>query len=271
MNRLLRANSTLPGLPGDLAPPETSAKLSDQAFTAKGLPTKPVNLCLRNIATEETHRLREIIFVGRSASKMRKGIDLLIDCPDISRIHCSIQVNENGIYIFNESDQAVDVDGIPVKNGDSRQIKVGTFLRFGQRNMWVVERSSLFQPSKERTEQDPLDLGEWMEVTLSAKGQVDTLRRCDSWFAFVDTLVELNPSCPLSAKTVPCVDAICILDSTETLGAFGPLSYDDMVAFPMVKIIECLLGVGQKIRAHFSADPLILAMVAKNLKERGGT
>lgn len=241
-------------------------KTQSVVFTAKGLPLKQQPFILRNLSTNQTHRLRDVIFVGRSQKKLREGIDLRIDHCEISRIHCSIQVNENGIFLFPESDGSVHVDGIPVTKGNSKQMIVGTHIRFGETALWVVERASLFKPHKDSTEKDPLDLGEWIEVRIKNRGDFDTLRRCSNWLIFMEVLLDMTPECPQSAKVAPCVDAIQILDNAEPLVTIGPVSFEEMVDFDMSIIHKVMRGEGQVLRGHLSADPLKLAMVAKRIK-----
>jgi len=238
-------------------------------FNAKGLPLKQQPYVLRNLETNKIHRLREVIFVGRSQKKLREGVDLRIDHCEISRIHCSIQVNENGIFLFPESKGEVHVDGIPVTEGNSKPMQVGTTIRFGETSMWVIERATLFKPHRHKTEKDPLDLGEWIEVRIKSRGDYDTLKRCTNWLIFMEVLLDMAPECPQSAKIAPCIDGIEILDNEEPVVNIGPISYEEMVNFDMSKIHDVMRGEGQILRGHLSADPLKLAMIAKKIKGLG--
>lgn len=252
-----------PETPDDTFSP--TQKTAPVVFTAKGLPLKQVPYLIRNLETQKTHRLREALFIGRSQTKMREGIDLIIDNCEISRIHASIQVNEYGIFIFREGHGIVHVDGFPLEEGASKQLMVGTFIRFGETSMWVVERASLFKPHKSSVEKDPLDLGQWVETRIHSKGDSDTLKRSQDWFGFIEALLDITLDCPPSAKVSPCVDAVVIEDNGEQIAEYGPLSFEEMVAFDISDIKDVFRGEGQVFRSHLSTDPLKLSLVTKKL------
>lgn len=253
----------MPQAPRDRGPPQVKQeKKQSLVFTAQGAPLKQVPYILRNLQTLETHRLRETIYIGRSQQNLRQGIDLHIDQSDVSRLHASITVNDQGMGIKNECRGTLHVEGFPVIRGQTREFGVGMHIRLGESSFWVVERASLFKPSRGRAEPDPLDSGEWLEVPIYRIGMYDTLRLCENWLLFVEVLLDFATNCPKSSKIAPCVDEIQVVDNEEKLCEFGPLKFQEMLNFDVKRILAHIRGEGQIIRVHLSADPLKLAEVA---------
>merc|ERR1712159_704512 len=90
-----------------------------------------------------------VTFVGRSERKLRDGVDLRLDSEDVSSIHAAIEIygdklREWVVQVTDESSTSgTEVDGVPVVKGTPVVIDTGVAIRFGRKEMWILERKAL--------------------------------------------------------------------------------------------------------------------------------
>ncbi|KAF4674799.1 hypothetical protein FOL47_008677 [Perkinsus chesapeaki] len=116
------------------------------------IPSNPVPYILRNISNpSECHRLREVTFIGRSVSRLRPGVDLVVKGADVSRIQCRVEVWSTEeihgmtykVFVFDEgSYSGTLVDGVRLRREKGRRLLPGSFLRLGDTELWVLEYNS---------------------------------------------------------------------------------------------------------------------------------
>jgi hypothetical protein len=140
---------------------------------------------LRSVQDERTtHRLRSVTFVGRSERRLRPGIDLLLDLPDISRIHARFEVIGDvsataTIRLFDEgSFGGTFVNGEPVFSV-GKQVFVGSVLKFGQHAMFVLEfNKSLLSASPGAALRPSTSSADSVDIFIKDIHSLGALRRC---------------------------------------------------------------------------------------------
>jgi pSer/pThr/pTyr-binding forkhead associated (FHA) protein len=136
----------------------------DDSLWPRGrVPSAIVPLELVCKTTGRRHQLRVVTFVGRSRAILRK-CDLVIDKPDISRVHCRIEVRPiegaGGLAAFAvdyddaQSDEYGEefsmskygtmVDGQDVEpNNVGMEMYIGSVIRFGEEELWELVKAPL--------------------------------------------------------------------------------------------------------------------------------
>jgi len=234
----------------------------DGHFAPPGSSIRPIDFQLRNIQTNQTHRIRETLYIGRSETQLREGIDLRITgISDISRVHCSLKVTDQGFLIKNETKESpLELCNVRIGEGKSlrpqkeKLIQCGCHIRLGEESYWVIERSHLVRPSKEREPPDPVVEMEWLKVPIYNVGEFDSLKECPNWIIFVEILMDISEEVDVAWKQLPCADTIQIIDNGETLCSFGPFSFQEMIEFDINKIQKLMRSQGQFFRIHLCDD-----------------
>jgi pSer/pThr/pTyr-binding forkhead associated (FHA) protein len=135
----------------------------DSLWPRGRVPSAVVPLELVCKTTERRHRLRVVTFVGRSRAILRK-CDLVIDKPDISRVHCRIEVRPiegaGGLAAFcvdyddaqsmeHEEDLYMSKFGTMVDGQDvppdnvGLEMFIGSVIRFGEEELWELVKAPL--------------------------------------------------------------------------------------------------------------------------------
>merc|ERR1711988_268351 len=85
-----------------------------------------------------------------------------LQSDDVSSIHAAIEIYGDSVreWVVRVTDEGstsgTEVDGVPVKAGDPLVIGTGVALRFGRREIWILERKALKPRSRLPKAQDTL-------------------------------------------------------------------------------------------------------------------
>jgi len=186
---------------------------ADDLWPRGRVPAAHVPLELRCHLTGRVHQLRVVTFVGRSRARLRK-CDLILDKPDISRVHSRIEVRPTaaGLAAFvvdydetatREADSprsmslppGTTVDGQSVPpNERGLEMYVGSLLRFGDEELWEVCKTPL-PPSKPAPEKD-IALGDRRRIVVLTAATYEAVRSCTTWgelsLVLLETLREVE-------------------------------------------------------------------------------
>lgn len=249
----------------------------------EALPTRPVPFALRSISDPKlAHRLRSVTFIGRSGAMLRP-CDVLLGSPDVSRVHAHITVRGDELrgwelrVVDEESVSGTDVDGDPVPlGGGGHRLEVGSYLRLGAQELWVIERSSLRARSKRALAAELADEADggagawgaagtgWREIRVQTKEHHQSIRRCRDWCTLVDVLAEMLH---LPEPTV--ADALALYDDLGgLLSEHRVLTPKEMEDYDVRE--RCLpdIHVGHIVRLHLTSDPRLLAPQVERMERR---
>jgi pSer/pThr/pTyr-binding forkhead associated (FHA) protein len=98
------------------------------------IPHEPTSFVLRSLRDHDrVFRIREMTFIGRSKSRLRRGCDFLIeDDPSISRMHASLEFKDNQIFLTVLSEQATTfVNNKQISHKETVPVPVGSLLKLG--------------------------------------------------------------------------------------------------------------------------------------------
>lgn len=249
------------------------------------LPTRPVPFQLRSVSNpDEVHRLRSATFIGRSGAKLR-DCDVGLRSPDVSRVHAHIKVRGDDLRgwdlrIVDESSvSGTDVDGEPVPlGGTGKKIEVGCYLRFGAKELWVLERRALHSRASKISGADggmhgreglgalSGDTAGWQEVRVKTLEHHQAIRRVKDWYEIVELLVEMLNS---RGKIPPCADVIVLYDDRGGYVAEHKVTTPaEMEEYPVREEMLKDIHLGHIIRLHLSSEPLLLAPLVERLERK---
>jgi len=249
----------------------------------------PAPFQLRCMDTGRTHRLACWTVVGRSARHLDPRYDLVLDSPgneDVARTdHCLIKCWSGAdpaswrarVYNFHQVGRGVgfgaggghsaggtSVDNQPVVDEWGVELVPGSVLRFGVREMWVVEKAVLYQKSRVgeaaaarariNSTEEP---GSIRELRVPSTACNNALQHCSDWDSLVRVVLEWcgEPDEP------PCCDAIEVLDECGTRsGRWEALTLEEQEAFDMHAILR-EVRMGCTLRLRLSSDPYLLAPI----------
>eukprot|EP00746_Dinoflagellata_sp_MGD_P164579 gnl/MRDRNA2_/MRDRNA2_93286_c0_seq1.p1 gnl/MRDRNA2_/MRDRNA2_93286_c0~~gnl/MRDRNA2_/MRDRNA2_93286_c0_seq1.p1 ORF type:complete len:706 (-),score=163.12 gnl/MRDRNA2_/MRDRNA2_93286_c0_seq1:176-2143(-) len=234
------------------------------------IPTNPTPFCLRSLTSEEEHRLWNVTFVGRSERKLRDGVDLRLQSDDVSGIHAAIEVygdqlREWVVRVTDEgSTSGTEVDGVPVASGGPVVIGTGAALRFGRREIWILERKALKPRSRMPKAQDTLFAENEYSLEIADVETLNTLLRCPEWTDIVEVVLEklklLNEA--------PCADYIEIRDESNTiLGTHHVTTPEEMNDYQVTDILRHI-DLGGRIMLRLTSDPYLLAPMVERHREK---
>lgn len=254
---------------------------------------EPSPFQLRCLDTNRAHRILAYTLIGRSSKMLDPGIDLVLDSPgiiDVSRVHALIkawrtidptqwtariydeQVRYPGIGQGQGAGHApggTSVDGEPVDKMIGTPIKPGSVIRFGIREMWVLEKAAMYKKSlasnivgaraKANAVQDPYMM---RELKIPSFACNDALQRCPDWLALVLAVLEERnePDEP------PCVNIIEIYDECDAKVATHHANTLESQETYNVRSILADLRLGTTIRMYLSQDPTLMAPILYKLK-----
>lgn len=225
------------------------------------IPQNPVPFALRSLMTNEDHRLWNVTFVGRSERKLRDGVDLRLDSEDVSSIHAAIEIygdnlREWVIQVTDESSTSgTEVDGKLVLPGTPFVIETGAAIRFGRKEMWILERKALKPRSRLPKAQDHLFIENEYNLKISDIETLNTLLRCPEWVDFTEVFLEKMGL----FNEAPCADYIEIRDDSNALISTHQVTTpEEMNDYNMVDVLR-YIDLGGHIILRLTSDPYLLA------------
>mmetsp|Transcript_69036 Transcript_69036/g.173969 ORF Transcript_69036/g.173969 Transcript_69036/m.173969 type:complete len:549 (+) Transcript_69036:184-1830(+) len=253
---------------------------------------KPAPFQLRCMDTGRTHRLASYTEVGRSKRQLDPRYDLILDSPgiaDVSRVNhavikcwCGVDPSSWRARVYTDQDTkgvgfgpggghsagGTSVDNEPVELWCGTEIVPGSVVRFGVREMWVVEKAVIFQKSqagevacqkaKTNAEEDP---AMYRELKVPSGACQHALQHCVDWDSFVRVVLEWcgEPDEP------PCADVIEVLDECgASTGRFEAKSLEAQEAFKVRSILK-EVRMGCTIKLRLSSEPTLLAPIMRKL------
>jgi len=254
---------------------------------------KPVPFLLRCLDTGRVHRLSTYTVVGRSHRQLDPRYDLVLQSPgiiDVSRRHaiikcwCGADPSSWRVRVYPTEDEEIEgqgvgwgsgaghagggtsVDNEPIELWCGTEIIPGSVLRFGIREMWVLEKAVIFQKSQvgevavqrahRNAKEDP---GTYRELKVPSTACDHALQHCKDWDSFVRVVLEWCGE----PDEVPCVDVIEVLDECGArAGRYEANSLEAQEAFNIRGILK-EVRMGTTVRLRLSADPQLLAPILR--------
>mmetsp|Transcript_77651 Transcript_77651/g.202112 ORF Transcript_77651/g.202112 Transcript_77651/m.202112 type:complete len:271 (-) Transcript_77651:59-871(-) len=246
--------------------------------------------------TGKVHRLASYTVVGRSKRELDPRYDLVLASPgiiDVSRKHailkcwCGADPSTWRARVYLTEEEEVEgrgvgwgpgsghagggtsVDNEPVAIWTGTEIVAGSVLRFGIREMWVLEKSVIYQKSQtgevavqrahRNAKEDP---SAYRELKVPSGACNHALQHCTDWDSFVRVVLEWCGE----PDEAPCVDVIEVLDECGSrAGRYEVNSLEAQEAFS-VRIILKEVRMGASIRLRLSSDPQLLAPILSKLE-----
>jgi len=271
----------------DLPPPP---KPVDPAAHVTADDRRPAPFQLRCLDTGRTQRLACYTVIGRSKKYLDPRYDLILDSPgicDVARIEhavikcwCGADPTSWRARVYNfqmgrgaglgagggHAAGGTSVDNDPVRDDNGVDVEPGSILRFGVREMWVMERAVLHQKSRtgevacQRARQSAMeDPGSFRELKVPSGACNHALQHCSDWDSLVRVVLEWcgEPDEP------PCVDIIEVCDECNiSAGRWEARTLEEQEAFDMGAVLR-EVRMGCTIRLRLSADPCLLAPILR--------
>jgi len=235
------------------------------------IPQNPTPFCLRSLTSQVDHRLWNVTFIGRSEKKLRDGVDLRLNSDDVSSIHAAIeiygdQLRDWVVQVTDESSTSgTEVDGVPVVPGHPVAIGTGAAIRFGRKEIWILERKALKPRSRLPKAQDTLFAENEYSLQIDSLETLNTLLRCPEWTDFTEVCLErLN-----LLNEAPCADFIEIRDESDTiLSTHQVMTPEEMNEFNVTDILRNI-DLGGRVMLRLTSDPYLLApMVERHAQKK---
>eukprot|EP00933_Yihiella_yeosuensis_P030803 TRINITY_DN24374_c0_g1_i1.p1 TRINITY_DN24374_c0_g1~~TRINITY_DN24374_c0_g1_i1.p1 ORF type:complete len:585 (-),score=99.53 TRINITY_DN24374_c0_g1_i1:262-1860(-) len=252
---------------------------------------EPAPFSLRSLDHGKRHRLVAYTRIGRSERRLERGVDLILDTPgicDVGRLHAVIKCwrgidastwmariyCDKGREGFGEGSGGghagggTSVDGEAVDPKYGTALEMGCTIRFGVREMWVLEGANMAARSQEaelaanraaaNASEDPARV---RDLRVDSAAMESSLQRCPDWFSFVRVVLEsrFEPDEP------PCVDRIEVQDEVgRPVSSHECDSIELQNEYNISDILKDIV-VGSTVRLRLSSDPKLLAIVLDKL------
>lgn len=272
----------------DLYLPAPSTEVSSDPGASIGPDDRrPTPFHLRSMDTGQTHRLSCYTAVGRSKRQLDMRYDLVLDSPgicDVSRLHCVIKAwcgsdpDDWWVCVYDEKAGLVgrglggghagggtSVDNESVDPIRGTLIEVGSVLRFGVREMWILERTTMYKrsqvggPAAHTVRINAIeDPAVFRELLVPSGACHHALQHCTDWDSLVQVVLEWCGK----PDEVPCVDMIEVFDECGKIaGRHVVTTLDEQEMYKVEDILK-EVRMGCRLRLRLSSDVALLAPIS---------
>lgn len=253
---------------------------------------QPVPFQLRSMETGRVHRLCAYTQVGRSRRELDPTLDLVLDNPgiqDVSRQHAIVKAwqgaDASSWHVRCYSTSAFDgyaqsengghagggtcVDGQPVMDYIGSPLEPTSVIRFGLRELWVLERTAVLARSqaaevacakaRNMEEDDPMLRRQVPVDTLTV---LSALRECSDWTSIVRVCLESIGE----QDEPPCADAISVKDECGSLvRKHVAETIEEQEAYDVERQLKGDIVLGASLELRLSSDPRLLGPLLQHL------
>lgn len=253
---------------------------------------QPVPFQLRSLETGRLHKLCAYTQVGRSRRELDPTLDLVLDNPgiqDVSRQHAIVKAWQGAdasswhvrcysTSVFEGYGQSESgghagggtcVDGRPVMDYIGSPLEPTSVLRFGLRELWVLERTAVLARSQaaevacaraRRMEEDDPMLRR--QVPVGTLTVLSALRECADWTSIVRVCLESIGE----QDEPPCADAISVKDECGSLvRKHVAETIEEQEAFDVERELKGGIVLGASLELRLSSDPRLLGPLLQHL------